>query len=76
LQPPDNGWCDSSSKISDINYTWIPSFVYQYVVTLIVRFPVRRIPSIFMHVAVWEHCIGCGKVCYSKPIIIIINNFM
>jgi hypothetical protein len=32
------------------------SFVYQNVINLIVYFPIWRCPSIFMNVAMWEHC--------------------
>jgi hypothetical protein len=41
---------------------------------LIVRLPIRRCPSKFMNVTMWEHCtfdsktFRCGKVYYSNSI--------
>jgi hypothetical protein len=34
----------------------MPSPVYQDMVNLIVGVPIWRCPSIFMNVAMWEHC--------------------
>jgi len=39
-----------------INCTWMPSFIYQDVINLIVCFPIRRSASVFMNAATWEHC--------------------
>jgi hypothetical protein len=45
-------------------------------VNLIVGFPIRRRPCIFMDVAMWEHCtfdsevFRCGKAHYSNSIVI------
>jgi hypothetical protein len=47
---------------------------------LVVRPPIRRCPSKFMNVMMWEHrtfdseIFGCGKVDYSNSIVI--TNFV
>jgi hypothetical protein len=46
------------SERSDVNYTRMPSCIYQDVINLIVAcFSARRNPVIFMNVAMREHCI-------------------
>jgi hypothetical protein len=40
---------------SDIKYIWMPSSNYQNMVNLITRLSIRRRPSEFMNVTVWEH---------------------
>jgi hypothetical protein len=55
----------------------MPSPIYQNMVNLVVRLPIRRYPSKFMNVMMWEHhtfdskIFRCGKVYYSNSIIII-----
>jgi hypothetical protein len=55
----------------DIMHTWMPSPIYQNMVNLVVHLSIRRRPSEFMNVMVWEHCtfddkiFGRGKVYYS-----------
>jgi hypothetical protein len=52
----------------NIEYIRMHSPIYQIMVNLIVGFPIWRRPSIFMDVAMWEHCtfdsevFRCGKV--------------
>jgi hypothetical protein len=46
----------NSSEASDINYIWLPHFIHQDVITLVVSFPTRRGSRVFMNVAVWEQC--------------------
>jgi hypothetical protein len=64
----------------DIKYTWMPSHIYQNMVNLIVSPSIRRCPSNFMNVKMWDHftlesqTFGCGKVYCSN--FIIINNFI
>jgi hypothetical protein len=54
-----------------MKYTRMPSPV-----NLIVGVLIRRHPSIFMNVAMWEHCsfdceiFRCGKILYTNSIII------
>jgi len=45
----------TSSKISDMNYNSMQPFIYQYVMNLVVFFH-KGIPSLFINVAMWEHC--------------------
>ena len=45
----------SSSERSYIEYTGIPSAIYQYVVNLVFSVPMRRCPGLFMNVSVREH---------------------
>jgi hypothetical protein len=64
-----------SPEQSDIKCTWIPSPVWQNVFSLIVCLSIRRCPSEFINVEVWEHCtlweiVGSGKVYYSSSIVI------
>jgi hypothetical protein len=46
----------------------MPSLIYQDMVNLIVGVPIWSCPSIFMNVAMWEHCtfdneiFRCGKI--------------
>jgi hypothetical protein len=35
----------------------MPSFMYQDMIYQIVHPPIGRSPSVFMNVAVWEHCV-------------------
>jgi hypothetical protein len=35
----------------------MPSPIYQYVIELIMRFPIRRGPGVFMNISVREHAI-------------------
>jgi len=44
------------SLFSGIIYTSVPSFICQNVISQTMRFPIRRSPSVFMNVAMWEHC--------------------
>jgi hypothetical protein len=54
----------------------MPSPVYQNMVSLVVSLSIGY-PSKVIDVTIWEHCtfdsqiFGCGKVYYSKSIIII-----
>jgi hypothetical protein len=41
---------------SDINCIWMPSFIYQGIINLVMRFPSRTSPNVLMNVAVWKHC--------------------
>jgi hypothetical protein len=45
----------SSSERSYIEYTRMPFPAYQYVINLVVSFPIRRGPGVLMDVSVWEH---------------------
>jgi hypothetical protein len=55
----------------------MPSLIFQNMVNLIVRLSMRRHPSEFINVTVWEDrtfdnkIFGCGKVYYSNSSIII-----
>jgi hypothetical protein len=57
----------------------MPPPIYQNVVNLVVRLPIRKYPNKFMNVTMWGHrtfdskIFGCDKVDYSESIIIIIN---
>ena len=68
----------SFPKGSCIEYTLMPSPIYLYMINMIVRFPSRRGPGVFMNVSVLEHralnnqIFWCGKVYYSNTIIITI----
>jgi hypothetical protein len=42
------------SELSEIKYTRIPAPIYQNMVNLIVGFPIRTHPSIFMDVMMWN----------------------
>jgi hypothetical protein len=41
-------------ELSDIKYNWMPSPIYQNTVNLIVSLSIRRSPSKFMNVTMWE----------------------
>jgi len=66
----------SSPETSHIQYTRLPSPIYQYVVNLVVSLTIRGGPVVFMNVPVKEHralnhqIFRCGKVYYSNPIIV------
>jgi len=45
----------SSPETSYIQYAWLPSPVYQYMIDLIVGIPIRRGPALLMNVTVGEH---------------------
>jgi hypothetical protein len=47
---------------SDIEYTLMSSPMYQNMVNLIVRLPIRRRPSKFMNVTTWKHCTFDSKI--------------
>jgi len=56
LQPPDSDQYHSHSpERSHIEYTQIPSPIYQYVISLLVSLPIRRGPGELVNVSVQEH---------------------
>jgi hypothetical protein len=46
----------------DIKYTWMPSSLYQNMVNLIVAVPIWNCPSIFIDIAMWEHCTFANEI--------------
>ena len=66
----------SSPKTSHIQYTRVPSPVYQYVVNLVVSLTTGGGPGVFMNVLVREHralnnqIFLCVEVYYSSPIML------
>jgi len=68
----------SSPERSYIEYTRIPSPMYQHMSNLVVSMPIRRGPGMFINVSVWAHhtlhnqIFWCSKVDYSNTIIITI----
>jgi len=45
-----------SSERSDIDFILMSSLIFQDVINLVVRFPIRRSPIVFMNVEICEHC--------------------
>ena len=68
----------SSPETSHIQYTRLPPPIYQYVVNLVVSLTISGSLGVFMNVPVREHralnnhIFRCGRVYYSKSIIVII----
>jgi len=56
----------------------MPSPIYQFVINLVLSLPIKRSPAVLVNVSVREHralnnlIFLCGKVYYSKSIIITI----
>jgi len=67
-----------SSERSYMDYTRMPSLIYRYLINLVVSFPIRSGPGVFMNVSVRVNCAFnnyiflCDKVYYSNTIIITI----
>jgi hypothetical protein len=67
-----------SPERSHIEYTRMPSPIYQYMIDLIMSLLIRRGPGVFMNVSVQEHralnnqILWCGKPPLSNTIIITI----
>jgi hypothetical protein len=61
-----------------IEYTWIPSSLFQYVIYLEANLPMRRSLGVIINASIQKHWVlddwifWSGEVCYSKAIIITI----